>query len=170
MQTNYTKTFKIEAIKKVLSRSPGVSIRSIVDSLGIPQTTFHGWLKAMNDKNLTDIPTSGESVQKSPYQWTAEERFQAIIETASLSQEECAKYCREKGLFPHHLEAWKKEFVSDYKKANSIQNHAKVKALVQKTKKLEAELRRKEKALAEAAALLVLKKKADDYWGIKEDD
>lgn len=169
MNTNYTKTFKIEVIKKVLSRDPGVSIRSIVNSLGVPQTTFRGWVKAMNNKNLNEVPTGGGSTQKSPYGWSAEERFKAIIDTAHLSQEECAKYCREAGLFPHHLEVWKKEFVNHYKKTNSTQNNGKLKALTNENKKLTAELRRKEKALAETAALLVLKKKADDYWDIKED-
>jgi len=39
-----------------------------------------------------------------------------------------------------------------------------------KNKKLESELRRKDKALAEASALLILKKKANLIWGESEDD
>jgi transposase len=40
----------------------------------------------------------------------------------------------------------------------------------QKNRKLEKELKRKEKALAEAAALLVLQKKARAIWGDAEED
>jgi hypothetical protein len=47
---------------------------------------------------------------------------------------------------------------------------AKLNAEKQRTRKLEKELKRKEKALAEAAALLVLRKKADAIWGDKEED
>ena len=37
-------------------------------------------------------------------------------------------------------------------------------------RELEKELRRKDKALAETAALLVLKKKANAIWGDEDDD
>ena len=43
------------------------------------------------------------------------------------------------------------------------------KKLKNENKQLALELRRKEKALAEAAALLILKKKADLIWGVDEE-
>jgi len=56
---------------------------------------------------------------------------------------------------------------SEKKAAN--ENAGQMKALKEENKQLSKELRRKDKALAEAAALLVLKKKVDEYWDLKED-
>ena len=59
MQTTYSKSFKIEAVKKVLSRAYGTPVNEIAKSLGIANTTLHGLLKAMKNKHLQDTPTSG---------------------------------------------------------------------------------------------------------------
>lgn len=67
------------------------------------------------------------------------------------------------------METWKKEFIENFSKKNRLEN-SELKELKNENKKLSRELRRKEKALAEAAALLVLKKKADAYWGVDEED
>lgn len=74
--------------------------------------TLHGWVKAMGNKALTeDAPTSGGSVEKKPYHWSSAERLGAIVDTGRLSSEEIGEYCRKKGIFTHHLEQWKAEFL-----------------------------------------------------------
>lgn len=156
----------MEVVKKVLTRSPGTTISSIGSSLGIPSSTLHGWIKAMDNKNFKEHSLKNE---KKPFEWSVEEKLKAVSETFSLSQEEIAAYCRKQGIFPHHLEAWKKDFIQRYsleKEKESRENkHLKI-----ENKKLHHELRRKEKALAEAAALLVLKKKVTDLWSNEEDE
>ncbi len=149
---------------------------AIARSLGIANTTLHGWVKAMENKDLREPSTSGGSNQKSPYNWSIKERFYAIIESSKLSQEQVVEYCRKKGIFPHHLETWKKEFIEGSNNKNQLENNPEIKTLknqnknlAEANKKLTTELRRKEKALAEAAALLILKKKADAYWGTDEE-
>lgn len=176
MQTRYTKTFKIEAVKKVLSRTSETPINAVARSLGVANTTLHGWIRAMENKDLRDSPTSGGMHQKSSYNWTVKEKFEAILESSKLSQEGISEYCRKKGIFPHHLDTWKKEFIENFSQKNQSENNSEVKTLKnenkvlsEENKKLSTELRRKEKALAEAAALLMLKKKADAYWDIDEE-
>lgn len=164
MKTKYTKTFKIEAVKKTLSRGPDVSLTAIARSLDIGVTTLHGWAKAMKEKDLRETPASGGSDEKIPCQWSASEKLQAIMDTAQLSEVELSEYCRKKGIFPHHIKQWKEEFVKP--KAN---NDNDLKDLKKEVKRLNSELNRKEKALAEAAALLILKKKAQELWGDNED-
>ena len=168
--TKYSKQFKIEVVKKVLSRRYGIPITSVARSLDIKRSTLHGWIKAMKRKELIeDAPTSGGAIEKSPYQWSAKERFDAILEASKiLQQEDLAEYCRKKGIFPHHLEKWKAEFIETFGKGRS-DNLIETKKLKNEIKNLSFELRRKEKALAETAALLVLKKKATDLWGSEED-
>lgn len=166
VQTTYTKTFKIEAVKKAMSRGPGISICAIARSLGLKITTLHGWIKAMDSKILReDSPTSGGVGEKIPYNWSAPERLQAIVDTGQLSVEEVSEYCRKKGIFPHHIEQWKADFI---KPKTNPDNDNHLKALKKEVNRLNSELNRKEKALAEAAALLILKKKAQALWGDSE--
>lgn len=167
VQTKYTKTFKIEVVKKVMSRGPGVSICAMARSLDLKVTTLHGWIKAMDRRELgEDPPTSGGSGEKIPYNWSAAERLQAIVDTGQLDPEGTSEYCRKKGIFPHHIEQWKTDFV---KPKISPDNDHHLKGLKKEVNRLNSELNRKEKALAEAAALLMLKKKAQALWGDNED-
>ena len=168
MQTKYSKSFKIEAVKKTFLRDSETSISSVARSLDIKISTLHGWIKSMENKNLKEessFPTSGEKNEKSPYHWTIKERFEIVIKASTLPQEELAAYCRKKGLFPYHLEKWKADFINSSVEGQSKEMGEK-KKLKNEIKSLTIELRRKEKALAEAAALLILKKKATDlFWG-----
>jgi hypothetical protein len=103
--------------------------------------------------------------------WSAERKFQAVLETASLSEAEKNEYCRRHGIYQEQLEEWKKDCISGCRKSpdqNYIKKtRQKEQELKRKTKALEKELTRKEKALAEAAALLVLKKKSRRFGGKK---
>ena len=170
MKTKYSDTFKIEAVKKVLLRSGGASKVEIASSLGIANSTLHGWVKAVENKDLSESPTSVGFDDKKIPQWTAQEKFEIIVSTANLSQEQLSEYCRKKGIFPHHVKAWKQDFIDGSTTQNSSKQKSETKALKNEVKKLAKELRRKDRALAETAALLVLKKKVEDYWGLDEED
>ncbi|MCW8332205.1 IS3 family transposase, partial [Photobacterium sp. SDRW27] len=91
------------------------------------------------------------------------------VETASLSEIELGEYCRSKGLYPEQVAQWRQACINGTAsaKSNDKEAQAKLKAERLKTKQLEKELRQKEKALAETAALLVLRKKFNALW---EDD
>ncbi len=169
MQTRYTETFKIEAVKKALSHNNGTSITEVAKNLALPTSTLYGWVQVMKGKDKATPLTSEGTPEKKPCQWTTKEKFDAILETAHLSEEAVSEYCRKKGIFPHHLQAWKKEFREGAEKKAAIENAGQIKALKEENKQLSKELRRKDKALAEAAALLVLKKKVNEYWDLKED-
>jgi transposase-like protein len=169
MQTTYTKTFKIEAVKKVLSRTSHTTFKDIAKSLDLPRSTLYGWIQAMKDRDLAQPLTGERFSEKKSCQWTSQERFDAVIDTARLSQEQISEYCRKKGIFPHHLEVWKKDFIENSSSKKAPERTKEIKVLKEENKKLNKELHRKEKALAEAAALLMLKKKAEDYWDLKEE-
>lgn len=87
-----------------------------------------------------------------------------VVETAALSEVERGEYCRQRGLYPEPLEAWRRTG----EQANGGQAAPRSKsdtADQRRIRELERELSRKEKALAETAALLVLRKKAQAIWG-----
>ena len=107
-----------------------------------------------------------------PETWSAEARFAVVLEAAGLSELELGEYCRRKGLYPEHVNAWRQACIAGQR---SVQSQQKVdREQSRKDKKriqqLESELLRKDKALAETAALLVLRKKLNDYWGIDNED
>ena len=169
MQTTYSKTFKIEAVKKALSRASHTPLKDIARSLDLPISTLYGWVRAMKNKDLKD-PLTSEGAEKKSCQWTPQKRFDAILKAEGLSQEQRSEYCRKLGIFPHHLEEWRKEFIENFSSKKSSEKNSELKVLKEENNRLSKELHRKEKALAETAALLVLKKKADDYWRSKEED
>lgn len=170
MQTKYSKEFKIEAVKKALSRKRlGTPFIETARFLDVKESTLQGWITAMKNKKLTETSTSEELIEQSPCRWNIKKRFEAIVQTSSLSGEEVSKYCRKRGIFPHHLEAWKSDFLESYG-SKKRDNQNELKELKSENKALSSELRRKEKALAEAAALLILKKKVNNLWGIEEED
>jgi transposase len=98
-----------------------------------------------------------------PQDWTAEEKLEVVIEAASLPEEELGAFLRRKGLHEAHLKEWRQTVLSGLQKSPARSKKSTFEA--RRIRELERELDRKEKALAEAAALLVLKKKARAIWG-----
>jgi hypothetical protein len=91
------------------------------------------------------------------------------METASLNEVELSEYCRGKGLYPAQISAWRDTCTQANASLSAKVDRARLTTQAKQIKQLEAELRRKDKALAEAAALLVLQKKVRAIWEEPED-
>ena len=96
-----------------------------------------------------------------PQDWSAEQQLVALHQTHGLSGEALQTWCRENGLFAHHLTSWKTAFCADTKVAPGSRE---IRFLKDENDQLKRELVRKERALAEAAALLILQKKFRALW------
>ena len=109
---------------------------------------------------------------KTPEKWTSREKFMAVLATSSMNEYEKGEYCRKQGIFSEHLDAWTTACIDANENASESAKELRVllKEEASRSKELERELKRKEKALAEAAALLVLRKKAAAIWGENEED
>lgn len=168
MRRQFTQEFKVQAVEKALSQCDDVRLEDIALDLGIGYSTLQRWIAlAKNHELETDYTGSQMTSEKRPQDWDLEERLNAIIECGRLDDTAVNEYCRSKGLYPHHIEQWKKNFA---KGPSTKPVKSDSKQLKQEIKQLQKELNRKDKALAETAALLVLKKKADALWGFNEDD
>ena len=102
-----------------------------------------------------------------PENWAAEDKLAIIIETAGLNSAQLSEYCRSKGLYLEQIDQWKTATLSGYQHNTQVEEE-KIRSRREdrkQIKRLESELRRKEKALAETAALLVLSKKREAIWG-----
>ena len=100
-----------------------------------------------------------------PQDWTAEEKYAVMIEAASLSDEELGAFVREKGLRQANLKQWRQEMLTALRASKA--RPSRPSAETRRIRELERELARKEKALAEAAALLLLKKKSKRCGGTR---
>ena len=133
---------------------------------GIGRSTIGKWLK--DYKKIGNINLN--SKEKRPKDWSATERLSALIETGTMTEDERTSWCRKKGIFTHNLEQWKKDALSAMVPKSNKEQNEKEKALQKENSVLKKELLRKDRALAETAALLVLKKKVQEIWGEPEDD
>jgi len=162
MGKKYSETFKKRAIEKALTRSADVSILQIANDMGVARGTLYDWLL----KSSKEVTSNHALREKRPQDWQASEKLKAIIETSTLNAEKLNSYCRRNGIYKHHIEQWKAEMVSN----NTTPDKAEMRTLREENKKLKKELRRKDKALAETAALLVLQKKVEEIWASKDEE
>ncbi|WP_419614852.1 hypothetical protein [Thiolapillus sp.] len=114
------------------------------------------------------LPESGST----PAGWCAADKFAAVVETAAMNEAALSAYCRERGLYVEQINEWRQacEQANDWDRSQNKQLKSIRKADEKHIKELERELKRKEKALAETAALLVLRKKAQAIWGDGEEE
>jgi len=107
-----------------------------------------------------------------PENWSGADKLAVVLETAALNEEQLSEYCRRKGLYPEQIARWKELAIAGNESSRPL-SQAERRALKKDRKTiraLEKELNRKDKALAEAAALLVLQKKVQALWGEPEDE
>jgi transposase len=146
------------------------SVARISEELGIHVITLYKWRKACRLQGEV-VPAS----EKDPEGWSAADKFTVVLESAGLNATELSAYCRERGLFPEQVERWpqasqdaNEKPVLTLKEQKELEKH---RAQDQREiKRLKQELHRKEKAMAEAAALLMAAKKIQAFWGEDADD
>lgn len=137
------------------------TIAQIAKEEGVSSATLYNWRNQARQQGSL-MPNQPSE----PNGWSSQDKFNAVLETAALSETQIAEYCRRKGLFPEQIKQWRDACanandLAALEKANygRIQRESR-----RQMQSLQKDLRRKEKALAEAAALLVLSKKAEAIW------
>jgi len=154
----YSKEFKAGIITKMLPPN-NVSISDLARDTGVPKDTLYGWrikLQKSTGNAPVKLASSGSL--------NSEEKFAVVIETASLNDVELSEYCRRKGLYSEQINAWRNMCQHANASSSVKVDRDQLRHKTKEIKRLEAELWRKEKALAETAALLVLKKKVSTLW------
>lgn len=151
----------------------GVSAHALHQEVGVSQPTLSRWLRetatfrAMERKDKKPPSAQPAEPGRRAQDWTPEEKLRAVVDTVDLDGEALGEYLRRHGLHREHLEQWRDAANAALKGPVSKQR---AKGESKRIKELERELRHKEKALAETAALLVLRKKVNALWGDGDDD
>lgn len=162
----YSHERKIAVLKRLLPPH-NQSVTEVAQAEGISEATLYNW-RTQAKQQGSPVPGSGKTSDN----WSAEAKLAVVIETAAMSESELNEYCREKGLYPEQVKEWKAACIQGQlsEAERRKQEREQAKKDKKRIKELERELNRKEKALAETAALLVLRKKLNALWGEKEDD
>lgn len=169
----YSTGFKARMVQR-MSGVDAMSASALSKEVGVSQPTLSKWLRLASTASRSDFFESGfrkvtTMTGKRPQDWTAEEKLRIVLEAASLPAEGVGGYLRSKGLYESHLEQWRSQMLDGLHSKTSGNKKTKKKPQSKQVRKLEQELARKDKALAEAAALLVLKKKVQAIWGDEDE-
>jgi transposase-like protein len=156
-----------EAILKKLLPPLSRSVAEIAKEEGISEATLYYWRKQLRQSG-TVVPDNKTSSE----QWSAQTKLAVVAETFSMTENELSQYSREKGLYSEQIHQWRNECMQGFKstKENEVETKKQAKADKVEIKQLKKELRYKEKALAETAALLVLRKKLRAFYGEEPED
>lgn len=142
MGVRYSEAFIDQALFKVYSRGKR-SVKSVAVELNVNCHTVKNWMKRKEASTVGVLV----SKERRPQDWSAEQQLLALHETHGLSGEALQTWCRENGLFAHHLTSWKTAFCADVKVASGSRE---IRVLKDENEQLKRELVRKERALAEA--------------------
>ena len=162
--TRYSPEFKEQVVRKMMPPH-NQSVANLHRETGVSVPSLYAWKRHFQGKGYV-VPAKISP----PDGWDNKAKLAAVIETALMNEAERSEYCRKHGLYPEQIEAWKTAFEASESLEAVPATKAELAAERKKSRALEKELRRKEKALAEAAALLTLSKKAQAIWGTNEDD
>ena len=162
---NYSKELKESILRRLLPPN-SESVSKVAKEEGLPEQTLRTWLKRARKEGH---PAPGKAANTD--EWSTQDKFLTVVETASLNEAELAEYARKKGLYVEQIKSWRDACMNANggvaKEAARLNQE--LKESEKERKKLEKEIQRKDKALAEAAALLVLSKKAQAILGDPED-
>lgn len=142
----------------------GPTATELSSDCGVHQSTLSRWLREAGSVKAVakDNPPGAASWPRRPEDWTAQERLRVVNEASRLGAEELGEFLRREGLHEETLEQWRSAALEALQPVPPPYTRGGDKKRI---KQLEREVARKDKALAETAALLVLQKKVQAIWG-----
>lgn len=162
----YSAELKESVVRRMMPPDNAV-VSTLAEETGIASVTLYKWRRKARNQG---IATPGDGRQSE--QWTSEDKFLIVMETYTMNETDLNEYCRQKGLYHKQIEAWRDacQLANDRQASESRKLMAELREEKMQKKALSKELQRKEKALAETAALLVLRKKVQAIWGETRDE
>jgi transposase len=165
--TRYPEDLKESILARILAPN-GPSRVQLAKELNIPYGTIHTWVKMSKNKALNN--NKQVIASQRPIDTSAEAKLRAVFDTMGKTELERGAYCREHGFHTNHIDDWQAQILDGLNAVKNKKQKTEHQEITNENIKLKKEILRKDKALAEVSALLILKKKADLLWGVGEDD
>ena len=156
--SRFSEDFKDAVVTKIMNRG-GQSIAEVCRQAGISLSAGRCWISERDR-----VP--GMKNSKGTGQWTAEAKLKIISKSLDLNEEEIGVFLRKEGLHSHQLSEWRAEVLAALAHPRKLGRDGSAPRI----RELERDLNRKDKALAEASALLILQKKVNLIWGKQSED
>ena len=126
------------------------SVAEVAREVGVAEQTLERWLS-----DALSRPARERA-------WTAPARLEAVVATAAMDEAARGAWCREHGVYPQQLQQWRESATQALAAPEEVRaSPQQTKHDRRRIKELEREVRRKDRALAETAALLVLSRKLE---------
>ncbi len=169
MSTTYTAGFKARMVQRMAGRE-AISATALAKEVGVSQNTLSRWLReaSVAMPTVTSMKKKRPASRMGSARRSAEDKFKILLQAAALSDEELGEFLRREGLHEAQLEEWRVAATGGLKAPHGKRSERSSDA--RKIKELERELLRKDKALAEVTALMILKKKVREIWGDEDAD
>ncbi len=171
MPRSYSPEFRKEMILKLTSPR-GPSVHELAAKVGLYHGTLSRWVKEAGTlrNSMKHEDEGGERPQRSrrPVDFSPEEKLRVVRDASGLEGTDLGALLRREGIHEADLAEWRQS--ADQGALAALSGRRQRSADQKRMRKLESELKRKDRALAEAAALLVLSKKVQALWGDHEDD
>lgn len=161
MRQSYSKEFKDSVVVKILNRGEK-TISEVCSEVGVLKSSARNWIHASARMGSTALKTS----KGSRMNWSPEAKLKAVFETTNLVDTELGHYLRKEGLYSNQVSDWRSEIIAGL----ALKPKFKRDERDDQIRVLEREILRKDKALAEASALLILEKKVALIWGRNGED
>ena len=159
MYQRHSKEFKESIVQKIMMPG-GPTIMQIAEKNGLHHSSVRNWIK---------IYANHSSMKKSK-EWSPEKKLMAVAQTLTMTENEIGEFLRSNGLHTNELEEWKQLFYSSLKPVGRPKLDPELVELRADKKVLEKDLKRKDKALAEMSARVILLKKSHLLFGVNEED
>jgi len=161
---SYSKEFKDKMVVRMLPPN-NEPVSKVSKETNVSIATLNKWKKKHISSGKTLITSDTD-------RWSSQEKFMVVMETASMNEAELSRYCREKGIYPDQIKEWKDVCMQANggvaEEASRLNKEMRSKN--KENNALRKELQRKDKALAETAAILVLRKKLDALLGTDDEE
>ena len=160
---HYPQERRESLVRRMLSKE--ISMSALARESGIAEATLYRWRDA-----TTVNGAKVRSVKKPTEKHSARQTLAIVVATAALNEAEFSEYCREHGVYPEEVRHWAQACEQAMETGLVCAKQLREAKLAdqKRIRELERELRRKDAALAETAALLTLRKKAAAIWGDAE--
>lgn len=156
----FSSEFKEAIVSKIVNRR-NQTVAQVCEAEGIGYSTAANWLRSAT------MPAMNKTTKSK--KWSAKEKLRAVGETLSANEIELGTFLRKEGLHSQQLQEWQEQALSSLEAGSKpLPSHEAFEELQKQNKQLEREILRKDKALAEASALLILQKKVSLIWGDRE--
>ena len=139
-----------------------ISANALAREVGVGQTMLSRWLR--ESRSVEPMNSS-----KKKHRWTGAEKLRVLLDARGLSETDLGALLRREGLHESDLTAWQAAAEAALSPGHRAPAATEQHRDQRRIHELERELRRKDAALAETAALLVLKKKVQEIWGDADD-